>query len=146
MPVNRELELVQMIFGEDRDLVILFGDPPRARELLGPIFHPDAEFEFMGVADLDDAMGVTGTRHGLDALLEAWTDWLEPFSSYRVEGRGFFPIDGGVLTLTRAFTRTRTGNVELEQDQAAVWRFRQGKVRRWEAWLYADDAKAAFGV
>ena len=144
--MSQELELVQAIFGEERDLAVLFGDPPHARELFAAIFHADAEFEFIGIADLDDPMGVTGTRHGLDAMIEAWTDWLESFSSYRVEGRGFFPIEGGVITLTRAFTRTRTGNVELEQDQAAVWRFRDGKVWRWEAWLYAEDAKAAFGL
>ena len=72
--------------------------------------------------------------------------WLEPYSSYRTEARGAFPIEGGLLTLIHASGVTRTGAAALEQDQASVWRFRDGKVWRWEAGLHAEDAKAARGL
>ena len=59
---------------------------------------------------------------------------------------GAIPIDGGMLIVVHTSGVTRTGAVALEEDQASVWRFRDGKVSRWEAWLHAEDAKAAFGV
>jgi ketosteroid isomerase-like protein len=89
---------------------------------------------------------VTGLRHGVDGVIAAWSDWLEPFSSYRIEARGNFPIEGGVLIVAHTSGVTRTGAVALEEDQASVWRFRDGKVSRWEAWLHAEDAKAACGL
>ena len=142
--MGEELEIIRTVFGTRRDLVDLFADPARARELFASICHPDIEFEFVGSEG--DAMGVTGARHGLDAMLAAWGDWLEPYSAYTVEARGHVPIERGVLSFIHTFTRTRTADVELEQDQAAVWRFRDGKVSHWEAWLYAEDARAEFGV
>ena len=139
------MDLVRAAFGAERDLVAMFADESSARALLAEMLHDDVEFEFIGSSE-DVTMGVTGVRRGIDGVLGAWRDWLEPFSSYRIEGRGSFPIEEAVLTVTRAFAVTRTGHVELEQDQAVVWHFRDGKVWRWEAWLYADDAKAAFGL
>ena len=37
----------------------------------------------------------SGPRRGVEAVIEAWGHWLEPFSSYRTQGRGAFAIEGG---------------------------------------------------
>ena len=126
-------------------MVAFFADEARARAQLTELLHPDAEFEFIRTAGEEEA-GVTSIRRGVDGVIEGWGDWLEPFSSYRIEARGTFPIEDGVLIVAHASGVTRTGAVALEEDQASVWRFRDGKVSRWEAWLHAGDAKAACGL
>ena len=140
------MDLLRTAFGEERDLVALFSDEASARALLTELLRPDAEFEFIRSAGEEEAIGVTGTRHGVDGVIGAWGDWLEPFSSYRIGARGTFPIEDGVLIVVHASGVTRTGAVALEEDQASVWRFRDGRVSRWEAWLHAGDAKAAYGL
>jgi ketosteroid isomerase-like protein len=140
------MDLLRTAFGEERDMVAFFADEAKARALLTELLHPDAQFEFIRTAGEQEAIGVTGIRHGVDGVLGAWGDWLEPFSSYRIEARETLPIDDGLLIVTHASGVTRTGAVALEEDQASVWRFRDGKVSRWEAWLHAEDAKAACGL
>ena len=140
------MELIRTAFGKERDLVDLFADEAGARALLTELLHPDAEFEFIRSIEPGGAMGVTGIRHGIEGVIGAWGDWLEPYSSYRIEARETFSIEDGVLIVAHASGVTRTGAVALEEDQASVWRFRDGKVSRWEAWLHAEDAKAANGL
>jgi len=144
--MSRETDLIRAAFGGERDMVEFFADEAGARSLLTELLHPDAEFEFIRSAGEEEAIGVTGKRHGVDGVIGAWLDWLEPFSSYRIQPRGTLPIEDGVLILVHASGVTRTGAVALEEDQASVWRFRDGQVWRWEAWLHAGDAKAAYGL
>jgi hypothetical protein len=144
--VSDGTDLIRRTFGEEVDLVAFFADEARARELLTELLHPDAEFEFIRSAGEGSAFAEIGSRRGVEGVIEAWGHWLEPFSSYRTRGRGAFAIEGGLLTVIHASGVTRTGAVALEEEQASVWRLRDGKVSRWEAWLHADDAKAACGL
>jgi ketosteroid isomerase-like protein len=144
--VSRGTDLIKSAFGEEVDLVAFFADEARARELLTELLHPDAEFEFIRSAGEGGAFAEIGPRRGVEGVVEAWGQWLEPFSSYRTQGRGAFAIEGGLLTVVHASGVTRNGAVALEEDHGSVWRLRDGKVSRWEAWLHADDAKAACGL
>jgi len=140
------MDLIGATFGGEVDMVAFFADEARARALLTELLHPDAEFEFIRSAGEGGAFQEIGAGQGVDGVVEAWGHWLEPYSSYRVFTRGAFPIEDGVLIVVHASGVTRTAAVALEEDQASVYRFRDGKVSRWEAWLHADDAKAACGL
>jgi ketosteroid isomerase-like protein len=142
-------EAVRAMFSNPLDMVRLVGgDPAAASEPLRAIAAPDIEFEFVGSPGSETNLSaLEGTHRGADALLRAWREWLDAYSSYTVELLAVHPLDErSVLAEVEARAHTATGDVEVRQRQAALFEFREGRLSRWQAWLHADDAKGAFGV
>jgi ketosteroid isomerase-like protein len=81
---------------------------------------------------------------GLDGFREAWRDWIEPYSSFKVRIEDVEERDESVLILVRQRGVTRRDQVEIEDSSAAVWRFRDGKLARAEFYLDRDRAREAF--
>lgn len=87
--------------------------------------------------DLPDA-GVYHGRDGFRAWLERWSDGWE---SWRMEDVEFRSAGGdGVIALFRVVARARHTGIELERDDAIVYRIRGGKIVRLD---YFNDQGAA---
>lgn len=118
------------------DLAALRDDPAALqamREHFAPFVQPDFEVEVTFAAP-------AGGRRGPDALLEAWSEWLSVFASYRprldeVVDAG----DGRVALFGRDAITTREG-IELSTPVGAVYELRDGLVAR--ARFFPDEAAA----
>lgn len=73
-------------------------------------------------------------------FLSAWADWRVDVESYR-------ELDAErVLVLSRVSGRGEASGPELEQDRAAVFRVRGGKVIRHIVWWNRGRALAELGL
>ena len=87
--------------------------------------------------DLPDA-GVYHGHDGFRAWLERWSDGWE---SWRMEDVQFRSAgEDGVIALFRVVARARYTGIELERDDAIVYRIRGGKIARLD---YFNDQRAA---
>jgi len=80
---------------------------------------------------------------GRDAVVE---EYLKPamFSSQRIELRRIERVGDAWLTTGSFHGRGAGSGIELTQEDAyAVWRFRDGRVARFEAYIDRDEALAA---
>ena len=87
--------------------------------------------------DLPDA-GVYHGHDGFRAWLERWSDGWESWRMEDVEFRS--AGDDGVIALFRVVARARHTGIELERDDAIVYRIRGGRIARLE---YFNDQRAA---
>ena len=146
-PVHHLEGIVREIFAEPIEMVALFGDVQRATEIFGPATTDDVELAFVGSPGLVTEAAEFEVSHGREELARGWSRWLEPYSSYRAALEAVTVIDDTrVLAEVSVLARTGMDGVELRQQQAAVFTFEGGLISRWEAWLHAEDARAAFGV
>ena len=86
------------------------------------------------------AMDVAQEFEGVAGLRAAWNDWLEAYSELHFRIHEFRDVGENVLMLVDQVGITRHGGVEVEQPSAAVWMFRDGRLRRVEFHL---DRRAA---
>jgi SnoaL-like domain len=98
-------------------------------ELLRQTAHPDYITVMASEAITQDYSGVEGFE-------EAWTDWLSPYESFRVEVDEVIPLDDKLVITVRQIATTRHSAVEVETQSAAVWWFEDGQVR--QAGFYLD--------
>lgn len=87
--------------------------------------------------DLPDA-GVYHGHDGFRAWLERWSDGWESWRMEDVEFRS--AGEDGVIALFRVVARARHTGIELERDDAIVYRIRGGKIVRLD---YFNDQGAA---
>ena len=106
----------------------------RLIEALAPITADDVVMVMRGSDDT-----FVATYNGLEGLREGWADWLESFERVRFEIESVDLLGDNVLTLGRQVGTTQ--GVELEQPSGAVWRFRDGLIRRIEFHLDRDVAR-----
>src|SRR3954451_16824583 len=87
-----------------------------------------------------------GTHMGAAGGREGWADWLEAFDRVRFQFESIEDIGENVLTMATQIGTTRTGGVEIEQASAAVWKFRDGKLKETEFHLDRDKARSSAEV
>ena len=139
--------VVREIFAEPIEMVTLFEDLETATTIFGPAATEDVEMEFVGPPGLAGDVTEFEVSRGRAGLVRAWARWLEPYSSYRATLQNVTVLDDArVLAEVSVLARTATDGVDLHQDQAAVFTFRDGRIARWEAWLHAEDARRAVGA
>jgi ketosteroid isomerase-like protein len=97
------------------------------------------DFQCVMVAPFDEFR-----YQGLGGFAEAWRDWVEPYSTFHIDIEEMEESDDAVLMLVRQRAVTRRDDVEIEDDSAALWRFRDRKLARAEFYLDRDAARAAF--
>ncbi|GAC1436875.1 MAG: hypothetical protein NVSMB51_09180 [Solirubrobacteraceae bacterium] len=87
-------------------------------------------------------VAVTETwRTGFAGLRQVWLDWLEPWSTYRVQEEDVIDLGGGrVLYLGRDFGTRHETPGEVELHASAIWTVRDGWVV--QIVFYADRAVA----
>ena len=110
--------------------------------MLEPVLDP--EFEVMSVGP--EYMGEGVVYRGLGGFLEFWTDWLEPWESYRIETEGFVDAGDKVVQLARQTGWTEGDGVAVEAEAAAVMTFRNGLLARIEFHLDREVAMRSAGL
>jgi SnoaL-like domain len=126
------------------ELTSLFADDSGASKRLqaiAPLF--DAEFEFVAHAGI----GQPTSGSGLQELVEAWRDWMQPFETWRTEVEGFAEVDDDrVLVLIRDHVRPRGGDAEIESLGCNLWTLRNGKVARIDFYPTRSEGLKAAGL
>jgi ketosteroid isomerase-like protein len=129
----------------DTDLVLLFrseGGVANIRDALEEIAAPDLVTLMIG-----SERGLTGTFHGPAGFIEAWQDFTATFRELRQEILDLTETEGGaILAETRQVGTTATGDVELQYEAAAVFRFSGGQLQQAEFHLDRAAARRAVGL
>jgi ketosteroid isomerase-like protein len=98
-------------------------------ELLRHNAHPDYVTMMVSGSQTFDYSGPEGFE-------EAWTDWLSPYESFRVELDEVIRLEDKLVFAVRQIVTTRHSSVEVETPSAAVWWFEDGQIR--QAAFYLD--------
>jgi ketosteroid isomerase-like protein len=122
------------------DLAALYADDSGIIEAVAPFFDPEFEFEA-------HAVGESLRGRGLQALAEAWREWLRPFEAFRTEVEGIIDVDDDrVLVLIRDHTRPRGTEAEIESLGCNLWTLRDGKVTRIDFYPTRSQGLKAAGL
>ena len=145
LPMSREnVELVRSLQPTGVDLVEVFATEDSMVAGLDPdAFADDLRVEFIS----GESAGAQQTEYrGGEGLLEAWKDWLSPWTSYRIDVEDI--LDGGdeVVAFVRIEGRTVHDDVVVQHAPAAVYTVRDLTVTRLRFYLDRDDALAAAGL
>ena len=129
---------------------------PQSGSRLTDLFVDEAVVERLRAADAFDPelevsgghiTGISVNARGLDGLIEAWRDWLEPWEVYWTEVEGF--LDAGndqVVVLVRDHGRLRASDSEVQAVAGSVWTIRDGKIVRIEFHADREQALEAAGL
>jgi hypothetical protein len=98
-------------------------------ELLRHNAHPD-------YVTVMASESVTQDYTGPEGFEEAWTDWLTPYESFRIEFDEVIQLEDRLVFTVRQIVTTRHSSVEVETPSASVWWFEDGKIR--QAGFYLD--------
>lgn len=106
-------------------------------------FPLDPEFEFHSL--ISDAEGTSYV--GLDGLRK-WADDLdEVFEDFRVEVREVRPAgDDAAVVMIRVTGHARSSGAPFDERNAQVWRWRDGRLWRNQAYSDPDEALRAAGL
>ncbi len=85
---------------------------------------------------------VETSRAGPEGFREGWTDWLEPWESYRIYYDDIVERGDRVIVLVRLRGVTRRDGVEMEHEAAGIFRFEGDQVIEMEFSLDRDSALA----
>ncbi|MFN2617253.1 MAG: nuclear transport factor 2 family protein [Thermoleophilaceae bacterium] len=105
-----------------------------------PVFDP-------GVTYVEDpSWPGSGSFRGWDSIRARFREYLDIFGP--VTGALQETLDAGdrVVLIFRASGQSAGGGVPFEQEWAYVWRFRDGRVVEWRAYVDKDEALAAAGL
>jgi hypothetical protein len=87
------------------------------------------------------------TVHGLDALVQAWQEWLSAWEAWVIEPTDFVEADGErVLVLMRVRAHSKTHKVEMPLEGANLLTIRDKQVARLEMFLDQNEALEAAGL
>jgi ketosteroid isomerase-like protein len=106
-------------------------------------WDPEFEFRFVGPPPLDER-----PARGVNELLRAWRQWVEPWESFQFEEFGE-PVEltaDRILLPVRQRARSKEAGVDIEVRSAAILTFREGRLRHWDAYLHEVDALEVAGL
>jgi ketosteroid isomerase-like protein len=83
---------------------------------------------------------------GAEGFREAWTDWLTPYESFRIELDEVIQLEDKLVFVVRQIATTRQNSVEVETPSAGVWWFEDGQVRQAAFYLDRQAGRKAAGV
>jgi ketosteroid isomerase-like protein len=129
---QENVEVVQRIYEE--------GWFDRNPEPLLVLMTPDVEF--VNPSDAVDS----GVRRGHDGVRTAFRNVKEAFDTSRHELRNLFGAGDVVVAAVSSFVRTRGSEVDVVQEEAHTWTFRDGKIVRFEWGRDLDAALDAAGL
>ncbi len=110
-------------------------------DLSADYFDPDVEYSRIGAETPD----MEGRWLGRDALSAAMRDYLRAFSDLRIEAERIIDLsEDRVLVLSRHRARGKQSGVPIEHENGDLFRLRDRKIVRYDAyWNRADALKAA---
>jgi ketosteroid isomerase-like protein len=80
---------------------------------------------------------VTNEYPGVGGFAEAWSDWMSPYESFRIELDEVIRFENKLIFTVRQMATTRHSEVEVETPSAAVWWLDDGRIR--QAAFYLDQ-------
>jgi ketosteroid isomerase-like protein len=98
------------------------------------------------VRRLQPSGGINLVYHGLAGFARGWREWLEAWTSYRIEVEDFIDAGDKVVSLVRVAARTARDDVLMHHTPGAVWTIRDGKVASIHFYLDRSEALEAAGV
>ncbi len=108
-------------------------------ELAQECYDPEVEYTTQPDAPMHMTyQGLKGLQRSLESLREVW-------DSMKIEAREFIETDEAIVALTHFWLRGHSG-VELEVEQAWVYRMRDGKIWRMEQYGSKQEALEAAGL
>ena len=113
----------------------------READLLLSYAAPEIEWMPAGPAAVERAV-----YRGHDEVASAYAAVWETWDLFRFEGSQLRDLGDSVLWLGRVKMRGSTSHVELDQEFAAHWMLRDGKLIRIQAFLSWQDALEAIGM
>jgi ketosteroid isomerase-like protein len=129
------------------NVVAVLEDEEQSEAALATLAEDAApDFECVLVAPQYTGSGGRLTFSGVEGFREAWLEWLAPFETYSLEIEDLIDAGDRVVTLARQSATTRVGGVRMEEDTAAVWTVRDGKLASVEFHLDRDRAMKAAGL
>lgn len=136
-------ELLKNALPDEVDLVeVLRGDDPVGMFTNPEAIAPDLAVTFSG----GQAGGPPTHYEGIPGLLEGWSDWLEPWDSYRIQFEEYLAAGDKVLINATVRARSARDDVLIEHDPAAVWTLRDGKAVAVTFFLDRDEARRFAGI
>jgi ketosteroid isomerase-like protein len=144
---EENVELVRSLQPTGIDMVELVGEGEAPGQDAPSIMPPAAAFtdDFV-VLFVAPALGQERQYSGVEGLVEAWRDWLEPWASYELEAEDFIDAGDDVVVFVRVGARTARDGVRVEHSPAAIWSCRGGKVTAIRFYLDRDAALEAAGL
>ena len=136
-------ELIQLIRAEGpfKTGAVVQGDEmvEAVTELLAHTAHPDYVTLMVSEAITNDYAGPEGFK-------EAWTDWMSPYESFRIEVDEVIEFENRLVITVRQIVTTRHSSVEVETPSAAVWWFEDGQARQAAFYLDRRAGMKAAGI
>ena len=83
---------------------------------------------------------------GVEGFREAWTDWLSPYESFRIEMDEVIQLEDKLVFVVRQIATTLHSSVEVETPSAAIWWFEDGRVRQAAFYLDRQAGLKAAGI
>jgi len=125
------------------DLVEAFSEGFEGEAAIDPeLVHRDLEVQFIARGET-----LEGTAYrGLAGFAQGWREWLEAWTSYRVEVEDFVDAGDKVVVLVSVAARTARDDVLMHHTPGAVWTVRDGKVASIHFYLDRREALEAAGV
>jgi ketosteroid isomerase-like protein len=116
-----------------------WGSEP-VREMLLSVADPEIELSW--------STSWAGERHykGKDGVVQAFQEWIEPFSEYRAEALDFIEAGDRVLVPNRQWGVGKTSGVPVEIEVTWVYELRDGLIARIDEYDSLDEAQAAAGL
>jgi ketosteroid isomerase-like protein len=74
---------------------------------------------------------------GVEGFAEAWSDWMSPYESFRIELDEVIRLEDKLVFTVRQIATTRHSEVAVETPSAAVWWLADGRIR--QAAFYLDQ-------
>jgi ketosteroid isomerase-like protein len=115
-----------------------WGSEP-VREMLLSATDPEIELSW--------STSWAGERHykGQDGVVQAFREWIEPFSEYHAEALDFIETGDQILVPNRQWGVGKTSGVPVEIEVTWVYEFRDGLIARIDEYDTLDEARAATG-
>lgn len=107
--------------------------------VLAPQFSPEVELAWSATW--------AGERHysGRDGVIQAFKEWVEPFSEYYAEALEFNEVDECVVVPNRQWGTGRESGVPVEIRVTHVYVFDDGLITRLDEYDTEEEALAALG-
>jgi ketosteroid isomerase-like protein len=142
---QENVEIVRSLQPNGVDLVEVF-EAQAANELasvVGEFVHEDLEVQFIARGGTLEG---TAPYRGLEGFAQAWREWLQAWTSYRIDAENFIDDGDRVVVLVRAAARTARDDVVMHHTPGAVYTIRNGKVASIRFYFDRSEALEAVGL
>ncbi len=140
---HQNAELIRSLQPTGIDLVEVFSVRSASEQRPDSgFFHTDLEVQFIARGET-----LEGTVYrGLEGFAQGWREWLEAWTSYRLDVEEFVDAGDKVVVLVRVAARTARDDGLMHHTPGAVWTIRDGKVASIHFYLDCSEALEAVGI